>query len=61
MADFKSTGDGKNVVTRPVGGGHRHMELRSSGGRNLTREEIASVVKYSSEKVSSEFCVEETI
>ena len=35
MADFKSAGDGENVVTRPVGGGHHPMMLRS-GGRNIS-------------------------
>ena len=61
MADFKSTDDGKNVVTRPVGGGHHPMMLRSSGGRNLTRDEIASAVAYSSEEIWSEILAEETI
>ncbi len=61
MADFKSTDDGENVVTRPVGGGHHPMMLRSSGGRNLTRDEIASAVEYSSEEIWSEILAKETI
>ena len=61
MADFKLTDDGENVVTRPVGGGHHPIILRSSGGRNLTRDEIASAVAYSSEEIWSEILAEETI
>ena len=34
MADFKSTGDGENVVTFPVGGGHLPMILPKHGNVN---------------------------